>query len=287
MALGRGLGRGPGRGEDAFFESLMTETVQNKSDAAVRELKLTDVEPRRDQPRKHFDPEQLQLLANSIAQHGVIQPIIVTEGENGVYQIIAGERRWRASRMAGLKTIPVVVRSYDALAAAEVALIENLQREDLNPIEEAMGYQSLMEQFGLTQEKVSEKVGKSRPAIANTLRLLTLENEIKEMLVEGVLTSGHGRALLGVEDKEKRLLMAKKAAENSLTVREMEQLARETKKVPSKSGKKASPYPDVEKDLKERFGTRVKITGESKGKIELYYYSEEELIRLIDIIQNL
>ena len=161
MAIGRGL--------DALFDTPQATLKKDEGDT-VRELKLTDVEPRKDQPRKHFDREQLQLLANSIAQHGVIQPIIVTEGENGIYSIIAGERRWRASKIAGKSTIPAVVRSYSALAAAEIALIENLQREDLNPIEEALGYQSLMEQFGLTQEKVSEKVGKSRPAIANTLR---------------------------------------------------------------------------------------------------------------------
>ncbi len=280
MALGKGM--------DALFESpsVVSKPADNPTDA-VRQLRITDVEPRSDQPRKHFDREQLQLLASSISQHGVIQPIIVTENPNGTYSIIAGERRWRASKIAGLSTIPAVVRTYDALTQAEVALIENLQREDLNPIEEALGYQSLIEQFGLTQEKVSEKVGKSRPAVANTLRLLALDNEIKEMLVEGVLSSGHGRALLGIEDAEKRLVMAKKAAEENLTVREMEQLARENKKTTTKRATNKSPYPDVEKDLKEKFGTKVKITGESKGKIELYYYSEEDLIRLVDIIQNL
>lgn len=278
MAIGRGL--------DALFDSPQATVKKDEGDA-VRELKLSEVEPRKDQPRKHFDREQLQLLANSIAQHGVIQPIIVTESENGIYSIIAGERRWRASKLAGKTTIPAVVRSYTALAAAEVALIENLQREDLNPIEEALGYQSLMEQFGLTQEKVSEKVGKSRPAIANTLRLLSLEPEIQEMLVEGVLTSGHARALLGVEDVNLRLKMATKASEENLTVREMEELARGTRKNPTRRVKQTGCYPDIEKDLKEKFGTKVKLTGESKGKIELYYYSEEDLIRLIDIIQNL
>lgn len=278
MALGKGL--------DAWFSPDDNKNAVKAAGEGVRELKITEVEPRRDQPRKHFDPEQLQLLANSVAQHGVIQPIIVTEGEGGIYRIIAGERRWRASRMAGLTTIPAVVRSYDALAQAEIALIENLQREDLNPIEEAMGYQSLMEQFGLTQEKVSEKVGKSRPAVANTLRLLTLDKEIQEMLVEGVLTQGHGRALLGVENTDKRLEMAKKAAENNLTVREMENLARETKKPAAKRTSKRH-YMDVEKELKDIFGTKVKITGETKGKIELYYYTEDDLIRLIDVIQKL
>ncbi|MBR5536093.1 MAG: ParB/RepB/Spo0J family partition protein [Clostridia bacterium] len=274
-----------GKGVDALFDMGDVSSLKNNTDS-VLELKISEVEPRRDQPRKHFDPEQLQLLANSIAQHGVIQPIIVTKGDDGIYRIIAGERRWRASRIAGKTTIPAVIRSYDALAQAEVALVENLQREDLNPIEEAMGYQSLVEQFGLTQEKVSEKVGKSRPAIANTLRLLSLEKEIQMMLVEGELTSGHGRALLAVEDGEKRLEMAKKAAKDNLTVREMENLARQTKKKPEKKVNRR-PYPDVEKELKEKFGTRVKITGETKGKIELYYYTEDDLIRLIDIMDKL
>lgn len=280
MALGKGM--------DALFEPVSSSEKENLSSSdTVRQLRVTDVEPRSDQPRKHFDREQLQLLANSVAQHGVIQPIIVTENQNGTYSIIAGERRWRASKLAGLSTIPAVVRTYDALTQAEVALIENLQREDLNPIEEALGYKSLIEQFGLTQEKVSEKVGKSRPAVANTLRLLSLDNEIQEMLVEGVLSSGHGRALLGVEDAEKRLMMAKKAADENLTVREMESLARENKKTPPRKTGTKSFYPDIEKDLKEQFGTKVKLTGETKGKIELYYYSEEDLIRLIDIMQKL
>lgn len=278
MALGKGI--------DAYFSEPIAMAAKSGGDS-VRELKLSDVEPRADQPRKHFDREQLQVLANSIAQHGVIQPIIVTENKNGTYSIIAGERRWRASKLCGKTTIPAVVRSYDELAAAEVSLIENLQREDLNPIEEAMGYQSLMTQFGLTQERVSEKVGKSRPAVANTLRLLSLDKEIQQMLVEGSLTSGHGRALLGIEDAEKRLAAAKKAASEGLTVREMEQAAKEAKKETKPRKSKASPYPDVEKDLKEKFGTKVKISGENKGKIELFYYSEEDLIRIIDLMEQI
>jgi len=273
---------------DAFFDAPIENgsLAPSKAGTEVLELKLTDVEPRANQPRKRFDREQLQVLANSIAQHGVIQPIIVTKNENGTYSIIAGERRWRASRIAGKSTIPAVVRDYDELASAEVSLIENLQREDLNPIEEARGYQALMNQFGLTQEKVSEKVGKSRPAIANTLRLLTLEPEIQEMLEKGTLSSGHARALLSVEDSETRLKMAKAAAEKSLTVREMEDAARKTKKkAPAK--KQTSYYPDVEEDLQNKFGTKVRLTGEERGKIEISYFSEEDLIRIIDIFDNI
>ena len=273
MAMGRGL--------DALFDS----PSQTESDSRVKELRLSQVEPRPDQPRKHFDREQLQLLANSIAQHGVIQPIIVLEGNDGVYRIIAGERRWRAARLAGLETIPAIVRTYDKQTAAEVALIENLQREDLNPIEEALGYQSLMTQFGFTQEQVSERVGKSRPAVANTLRLLSLENEIQNMIVSGKLTSGHARALLGIEDSQKRLEMAKKAAEEGLTVREMEQAAKESRPKRPSAARPKRAYPDVEKDLRDKYGTKVRICGEEKGKIEFYYYSEEDLIRLIDMME--
>ncbi len=273
-----------GKGVDALFADV--SGIEKVSGDSVLQLKISEVEPRRDQPRKHFDREALQLLANSISQHGVIQPIIVTKGDDGVYRIIAGERRWRASRMAGLSTIPCVVRSYDALMQAEVALIENLQREDLNPIEEAMGYKALMEKFGLTQEKVSEKVGKSRPAIANMLRLLSLEDEIQEMLVEGVITSGHARALLAIENTDKRLEAAKRAAKDNLTVREMENIAR-LMSLPSKKKVKTQLYPDALKIIKDKFKTRVKITGEEKGKIELHYYSEEDLMRLVDIIQKL
>lgn len=274
MAMGRGL--------DALFDS---PARSDDSGSRVKELRLSEVEPRADQPRKHFDREQLQLLANSIAQHGVIQPIIVLEDKDGIYRIIAGERRWRAARLAGLETIPAIVRTYDEQTAAEVALIENLQREDLNPIEEALGYQSLMLQFGFTQEQVSERVGKSRPAVANTLRLLSLDSEIQNMIVLGKLTSGHARALLGIEDAGKRLELAKKAAEDGLTVREMEQAAKEgrPKRAPAKHS--GAAYPDVEKDLQDKFGTKVRISGTEKGKIEFYYYSEEDLIRLIDMME--
>lgn len=278
MAMGRGL--------DAFFDSPLDSPASDTD--SVKELRLSQVEPRADQPRKHFDREQLQLLANSIAQHGVIQPIIVISGKSGMYNIIAGERRWRAAKLAGLETIPAVIRSYDELAAAEIALIENLQREDLNPIEEAKGYQSLMVGFGFTQEKVSERVGKSRPAVANTLRLLSLENEIQDMLIKGAITSGHARALLSIEDTEKRMQLARRAAEEGLTVREMEQAAQKSKSRPPSAAKKTKAYyPDVEKDLQDKFGTKVRISGENKGRIEFYYYSEEDLIRLVDMIEQI
>lgn len=277
MALGQGL--------DAFFTQDNVAPEKKISGDAVMELKISEVEPRRDQPRKHFDREQLQLLANSIAQHGVIQPIIVTEGEGGVYRIIAGERRWRASRMAGLTTIPAVVRSYDALAQAEVALIENLQREDLNPIEEAMGYKTLMEKFSMTQDMVSERVGKSRSNIANMLRLLSLEDEIKEMLAQSKLSMGHARALLAVNEGKGRIEAAKKIVDEGLSVRETEALAKDNKtaKKPKKADK-TSVYPDVERTLSQKFGTKVRIKGDRRGRIEIEFYSVSDLTRIVDIL---
>ena len=195
-----------GQGLNALFERTDSESIDETFEKGeTRMVKTSLIEPRKDQPRKNFDREQLQALANSIMEHGVIQPIIVTEGQNGYYSIIAGERRWRACKIAGLTEMPVIVRTYDDLQIAEVALIENLQREDLNPIEEALGYRTLMERFSMTQDKVSERVGKSRSNIANMLRLLSLEDEIKTMLAENKLTMGHARALLSLPRVEREL----------------------------------------------------------------------------------
>ena len=258
-----------GQGLDALFENTNTYTEAETTEKnEVVMLKTSLIEPRRDQPRKNFDREQLQALANSIAEHGVIQPIIVTEGNNGYYSIIAGERRWRASKLANLSEMPAIIRSYDELQIAEVALIENLQREDLNPIEEALGYKTLMEKFSMTQDKVSERVGKSRSNVANMLRLLSLEDEIKVMLAENKLSMGHARALLSLPEGVSRVEAAKKIADEGLTVRAVEALAKEDKK-PEKKKKteKESVYPDVERMLCEKYGTKVKIKGSSKGKI--------------------
>lgn len=275
-----------GQGLDALFEktdSLEDATQQNKNEVVM--LKTSLVEPRRDQPRKNFDREQLQALANSIAEHGVIQPIIVTEGNNGYYSIIAGERRWRAAKIANLSEIPAIVRSYDELQIAEVALIENLQREDLNPIEEALGYKTLMEKFSMTQDKVSERVGKSRSNVANMLRLLSLEDEIKEMLAENKLSTGHARALLSLPEGMDRVNTARKIVEDGFTVREVEALSKsDSKPVKKKKNKKESVYPDVERMLSEKYGTRVIIKGNRKGKIEIEFYSVKDLTRIVDIL---
>lgn len=275
--------RSLGQGLDALFSR--TEPLEEKKEQDdIRMIKVSLIEPRKDQPRKNFDREQLQALANSISEHGVIQPIIVVEGENGYYSIIAGERRWRASKLANLREIPAIVRTYDELQIAEVALIENLQREDLNPIEEALGYKTLMERFSMTQDKVSERVGKSRSNIANMLRLLSLEDEIKDMLAQGKLTMGHARALLALPEGEKRVEAAQRIVNEGLNVREAEALGKEKPPKAKKGKSNISAYPDVEKMLSEKYGAKVRIKGTRKGKIEIEYYSVADLTRIVDIL---
>lgn len=278
--------RALGQGVEALFgRKSYEEEALGASSGEVKMIKTSLIEPRRDQPRKNFDREQLQALANSILEHGVIQPIIVAEGENGYYSIIAGERRWRASKLAGLSEMPAIVRTYDELQIAEVALIENLQREDLNPIEEAMGYKTLMEKFSMTQDKVSERVGKSRSNIANMLRLLALEDEIKEMLAQGKLSMGHARALLSLSEGKSRVDAAKRIISEGLNVRQAENLGKEALKKAEKSKKeKGSVYPDVERTLSQKFGTKVRIKGTRKGKIEIEYYSVADLTRIVDLL---
>lgn len=279
--------RGLGQGLDALFAKTAIneeESLQNQQ-GEVKMIKTSLVEPRKDQPRKNFDREQLQALANSVSEHGVIQPIIVVEGQNGYYSIIAGERRWRACKLAGLTEIPAIVRTYDELQIAEVALIENLQREDLNPIEEALGYKTLMERFSMTQDKVSERVGKSRSNIANMLRLLSLEDEIKEMLAENKLSMGHARALLALPEGEKRVQAAKKIISEGLNVRQAEEMGKELPDSPKKvRASKESAYPDVERTLSQKYGTKVKIKGNRKGKIEIEFYSVADLTRIVDLL---
>ena len=273
-----------GQGYSALFRQTTVENSQEKENSGdVRLIKTSLIEPRKDQPRKNFDREQLQALAASISEHGIIQPIIVVEGKNGYYNIIAGERRWRAAKIAGLSEIPVIVRTYDELQIAEVSLIENLQREDLNPIEEALGYKALMEKFGMTQDAVSERVGKSRSNIANMLRLLSLEEEIKDMLTQNKLSMGHARALLAISPGSQRINAAKKIAEEGFNVRQVEELAKgkETKK---KKSEKKNFYPDVERELSSKLGTKVKIKGSKKGKIEIEYYSVADLTRIVDLL---
>ena len=276
--------RGLGKGLDALFEAKEPSLEEKE---ALHELRISLIEPNREQPRKVFDEEQLRALSDSISKHGVIQPIIVVKEENGFYKIIAGERRWRAAKLCGLATIPAIVRTYETQTAAEIALIENLQREDLNPIEEAEGYQYLIDRFNLTQEQVGEKVGKSRPAIANSLRLLSLSGNLIDMVRKGLISSGHARALLAVEGETQRQEFAEKIIKEQMSVRDLEKVVSEKKKPGKKSNKREEPIPeilDLEKKLSEKIGAKVTIkSGKKKGKIEIEYYGNDDLNRLLEI----
>lgn len=277
--------KGLGKGLGALITSAETE------DTGVREIRINDVEPNSGQPRKNFNDDKLAQLSESIKQHGVVQPLIV-QRDGTKYKIVAGERRWRASRLAGLKTVPVIIRDLSNKQVMEIALIENLQREDLNPIEEAEAYDKLMSDFGMTQEDIASTVGKSRPAIANALRLLTLQNELRIKLIDGELTSGHARALLGIENKELQLKAAEEVIKRELNVRETEMLVKRLtiQKQKKKKEKKEDEveYLAIEERFREVFGTKVKIMNSvNKGKIMIEYYSLDELDRIIDIVEKL
>lgn len=263
-----GLGRG--------FDSLFTENAVDTKQAV--ELRLSQIVPNRDQPRKVFDEDALRELSESIAQHGLIQPLLVRPTDNGSYQIVAGERRWRASRMAGLEKVPVVIKELSDSEVMELALIENLQREDLNPIEEAEGYKRLMDVCSLTQEQVAARVGKSRPAIANALRLLALKPAEAEALQNGEITSGHARALLAIPDDELRA-EAFKMAKSGATVREIEKLSKHQPGIVMKKPKvRNKTYVETEAALAEQIGRRVKITGNgSSGTLQIEFFSEDDL----------
>ena len=273
MAVKKG---GLGRGLDALFNENATDSKESVK------VKLNDIEPNRDQPRRDFDEEALNELADSISRHGLLQPIIVRPLSNGNYQIIAGERRWRACRIAELDEVPVIIIELDDRAFMEIALIENLQREDLNSVEEAMGYKTLMEQYGLTQEQVSETVGKSRSAVANALRLLGLNETELEALRRGTISAGHARALLSCEDEALRNKMLLAAADGA-SVRELERMAAASKKNSSGKAKKIvskpSFYSEVEISLKEEIHRKVNITpiGKGRGTITIEFYNDEEL----------
>ncbi len=284
--------KGLGKGLGSLIPEI--EEKEEKFDGEkVVELKISEVEPNKKQPRVRFDEEKLNELADSISQHGVISPIIVIKLDNGFYRIVAGERRWRASKIAGMKKIPAIVREFDDKTSTEVALIENLQRENLNPVEEARGYDELIKKFSLTQEEAAKKVGKSRPYIANSLRILNLHKKILDMLENGQLSVGHAKVLLSVEDKSKQLELAKLILENSLTVRELEKILKRAEKQDEKPQNKEKEdlnkklaYDEFEKKLQSALGTKVKIlSGKRKGKIEIEYYSEEDLERIGKILK--
>ncbi|AFK85567.1 MULTISPECIES: ParB/RepB/Spo0J family partition protein [Thermoanaerobacterium] len=272
----RGLGRG--------LQALIPE-IDEESPKGVENIKISDIEPNQFQPRKHFDDESLKELSDSIKEHGIIQPIIVRKNDFG-YQIVAGERRWRAAKLAGLKEIPAIVKDFDDQKVMEIALIENLQREDLNPIDEAKAYKSLMEQFNLTQEEISKRVGKSRSSIANSIRLLNLDDEVQNMLMEGKITTGHAKVILALQDAEKQNMIAKKIVDKNLNVRETENLIKEVTSSKKKKRKESDAYiKEIEDNFCRFFGTKVKIIhGKNKGKILIEYYGEEDLSRLTELI---
>ncbi len=279
---------GLGRGFDAIFADNSVEDISTGN--STTKVKLLDIEPNREQPRKQFDEDALAELSDSIAQHGVLQPLLVRPMPDGGYQLVAGERRWRASRMAGLTEVPVVIRDLTDAQVAELALVENLQRENLNPLEEANGYKELSDKFGYTQEKISEIVGKSRPSIANALRLLNLPADVQEMVSNGSLSMGHARAILSLEDDKMKTDLAKLVIANDLSVRETERIARNmVKEAPKKSkAKKRNPYYDeAELALSEVLGRKVKITKSSKkGALEIEFFDDADLKKLLKIFDN-
>ena len=286
MAKQKGLARGLG--------ALLGDYNQGpEADGSLRQLPLQKVEPNPDQPRRDFNEEELQALADSIGEHGILQPLTVREmPHSGYYQIIAGERRWRAARMAGLTEVPALVIEADDRQAMELALIENLQRQDLNPVEEAQGYHSLLEDYGLTQEEAARRVGKSRPAVANALRLLNLEADILEQIRSGALSPGHARAILSLKDGKKRQEAAQKIVSLDLSVRQAEalcrSLGREPKPEPPTGTLQVNYVAECEKTLSRRLGRGVKIvTGKRKGRFELEFYGPEDLQRLYEALQTL
>lgn len=290
--------RGLGKGLDVLIPSGGIDKTINKStnkagDAkdGVLNLKISKIEPNREQPRKNFDEEALQELADSIKQHGVITPIIVQDRKDH-YEIVAGERRWRASQLAGKKEIPAIIKNFTEQEIAEISLIENLQREDLNPIEEALAYKRLLEEFHLKQEEVAERVAKSRSAVTNSMRLLKLADEVQQMVIDDKLTTGHARALLAIEDQQQQIEVANRIIDEKLSVRDIEKLVKnlgkEKKEKPVKKLIENSfIYEDLSEKLKQSLGTKVSISAkeDGSGKIEIDFYSSDELDRIVDLIK--
>ena len=273
----RGLGSG--------FDSLFTD---NSSDVQIKKtLRIAEIEPNRDQPRKTFSDEAITALAESIREHGMLQPILVRPLDTGGYQIVAGERRWRAARMLGLDEVPVNIRELSDTETMQIAIIENLQRENLNPVEEASGYNELIEKYGMTQEQVAKMVGKSRSAVANTVRLLSLPPRVLKMLENGDISAGHAKALLGFEDEEMLIAIANRAVDGGMTVRQVERLAQKSTEpadMAEKSDKRIDNYfVEMEISLKERLGRKVKVDyGKNKGALILEFYDKEDLAALAE-----
>ena len=304
--------KGLGKGLDALFGDVEVTPVksadkkesskQAKADTAAKKsdeteasqggvlyIDINDIKPNTGQPRKHFDEEKLEELASSIQQHGLIQPIVLRKLKTG-YEIVAGERRWRACRIVGLKEVPCIVKELTDEENMLLAIIENMQREDLNPIEEAEGLKQMIDTYGLTQEQVSYSVGKSRPYITNSLRLLKLPEEVRTLTASGEISVGHAKALAAVKDRDKQITLAKKTAKDGLSVRQIELMAKETKAPARKAPKvkKSADEKKIEEDMKNALGTKVNLNRKGKkGKTEIEFYSDEELERLIELITSL
>ena len=274
---------GLGKGLDALFSSPIIEEV--KQEELVKKLNINEIEPNKAQARKFFDDEAIEDLSNSIKEYGVIQPIIVSKKEK-YYEIIAGERRWRASKKAGLIEIPAIIRNDDEQRNKEISLIENIQREDLNPIEKARGIKLLMDEYNLTQQKVAEKLGKSRSSIANTVRILNLDERVINLALEGKLTEGHCKSLMSIEEPDRQYKMALYIIESGDSVREAEKKMKVRKKASKKNDKYIPIYRDIENTFQGFFGTKVKLdAGERKGKIIIQYSSNDELERILGLIK--
>ena len=279
---------------EKIVEKVVEKPVEKIVEKPVEQtLKLNLIEPNSEQPRKNFDEESLQELADSIKQYGILQPLIVQK-KGSHYEIIAGERRWRAAKLAGITDVPVLIREYDKQQTMEIALIENVQRADLNPIEEAQAFQQLIQEFHLTQEEIANRVSKNRATITNSMRLLKLDSRVQDMLAEGKLSSGHARALLGLEDRERQYQVAVKIIEEKLSVRDVEKLVKMMNRPPKEKKPEKGPdidliYRQVEDKLKSIMGTKVVINqkDKNKGRIEIEYYSQEELERLIELMESL
>ena len=303
---------GLGRGLDALFPEKTVQskpktvkTVKEEKKVAVdtkkssqqetsngeRMMKISMIEPNREQPRKKFDEDALQELSESIKQYGILQPLLVSDKKD-YYEIVAGERRWRAAKMAGLKEVPVVVKEFSTQEIVEISLIENIQREDLNPVEEAMAYKRLIDEFHMKQDEIAERVSKSRTAVTNAMRLLKLDERVQQMVIEGMLSTGHARALLTIEDNDLQFQMATKIYNEKLSVRDVEKLVKNLgKKKPEKkeeNAQQAAVFQDLEEKMKAALGTKVSINrkNDQKGKIEIEYYSMDELERLMEILMK-
>lgn len=286
----RGLGKG--------LDSLIPKTVEEKKEKIITKenkeaetlVKITRVEPNRDQPRKNFDEDSLQELADSIKQFGLLQPILVQD-KGDHYEIIAGERRWRAAKLAGLKEVPVIIKKYTEQEIVEISLIENIQRQDLNPIEEAQAYKRLLTEFHLKQDELAERVSKSRAAVTNSIRLLKLSDEVQQMVIDDMISTGHARALLAIEDHNMQYTIAQKIFDEKLNVRDVEKLVKNLNNPPKQKIKETDSamdaiYNDISEKLKQKLSTKVTVTpkGKGAGKIEIEFYNHEDLDRLLELI---